>query len=233
MLKKLKNIVKNLLAISWVRKIYEGLNRIILEIFASNRFFATFYSAIGFVTFNREQFAVLKGRRNYYRNLKKNRLTHVELRRNIHRLEKGMIMQPRRPIFARDYIGETIDFYEQVVNQFCGNKDSMDVSEIQWSHNVLDRYFSTVDTGNKAIDDARKRYNETLETYSCSENEVKAPYLNKDRPKSNIKYDDLLKLAMQRRSVRWFQQKKVPRKLIDKALLVGRQSPTACNRMPY
>jgi nitroreductase len=38
---------------------------------------------------------------------------------------------------------------------------------------------------------------------------------------------------MQRRSVRWFLDKKVPRKLIDQALLVARQAPSACNRLPY
>lgn len=233
MLKKLKNIVKNMLAVTWIRNAYVGVTRAFLEIFASNRILATIYSIFGFITFNREQYGILRGRRNYYRNLKMNRLTHVELRRNIHRLEKGMIMQPKRPIFARDYINETIDFYEQAVNQFCDSKESLDVSEIQWANNVLERYFSTVDTGDKAIDSARKRFNETLATYSCDSKEEKAPYLYKDRAQSNINYEDLLKLAMQRRSIRWFKQKKVPRKLIDKALMVGRQSPTACNRMPY
>jgi nitroreductase len=46
-------------------------------------------------------------------------------------------------------------------------------------------------------------------------------------------YDQLLNLAMTRRSVRWFLQKPVPRDEIDRALLVARQSPTACNRLPY
>ena len=33
--------------------------------------------------------------------------------------------------------------------------------------------------------------------------------------------------------MRWFEQRPVPRELVDKALLVGRQSPSACNRLPY
>lgn len=233
MLKKLKSLVKNTLAVSWIRKIYEGSNRLVFEIFASNRLFATIYSIPALATFNREQFAVLRGRRNYYRNLKKDRLSHVELRRNIHRLEKGMIMQPRRPVFARDYIGETIDFYEEAIRQCSIDKASMDQSELEWAHDVLRRYFTVVETGDTLVDDARARFEQTLDNFSSQSDVSKTPFAYKDRVQSGVSYDDLLKLSMQRRSVRWFEQKKVPRSLIDKALLVGRQSPTACNRLPY
>ena len=233
MLKKLKNLVKNLLAISWVRGVYVGMNRAVLEVVGSSRLLSIPYTFLGFMTFNREQFAVLKGRRNYYRNLKKSRLSHVELRRNIHRLEKGMIMRPRRPIFGRDYIGETIDFYEEAIAQCSVNADSMDSGELMWAHDVMTKYFETVEAGDKLVDDARRRFEETKDTFSSKDDDKKAPYARKDSVKSNVEYNDLLDLAMQRRSVRWFEQKPVPRELVDKALLVGRQSPTACNRMPY
>lgn len=232
MLKKAKKIAKQLLAVGFIRKTYNKLNRLTLEVAASNRLFGTLYSIPGLITFNREQFAVLRGRRNYYRNLTKDRATHVELRRNIHRLEKGMIMQPRRPIFARDYIGETIDFYKQAVRQYSDDKTSMDADEMAWAYSVLNRYFETVSAGDPSVDSAKKQFLETAEMYKSSQTD-KAPFVRKEGAKSNVAYDDLLKLAMQRRSVRWFQKKKVPRELIDKALLVGRQSPTACNRQPY
>lgn len=233
MLKKLKNLAKNLLAVSWIRKTYESLNRVILEFFGAHRFLSIPYSMLGFLTFNREQYAVLRGRRNYYRNMKRNRLTRVELRRNIHRLEKGMTMQPRRPIFARDYIGETMAFYEEMIRQ-CGEApDSMDESEMAWSHDVLMKYFELATGENKLVDDAREKFEGTLKIYSPESERPKAPFLRKDGAKSDIKYEDLLALSMQRRSVRWFEQKPVPRELIDKALMVGRQSPTACNRQPY
>lgn len=233
MLKKLKKIIKNLLAITWIRKTYETINRSILEVFASNRFFAAIYSVIGILTFNREQYAVLRGRRDYYRNYKKDRSSSVELRRNIHRLEKGMIMRPRRSIFARDYIGETIGYYEQVASRCSNSKSVMDATELQWAHDVLGRYFSLVEAGDRVIDDARRRYDNTLGSYVCDNYEVKAPHSHKDGQKCSISYDEMLKLSMQRRSVRWFKDKKVPRKLIDQALMVGRQSPSACNRLPY
>src|SRR5690606_18478624 len=90
MLQKLKKTVKDVLAVPAVRKAYEAGNRAVLGTVGSNRLAATLYSFPGFATFNREQYAVLAGRRAYYAHLNQARPTHVELRRNIHRLEKGI-----------------------------------------------------------------------------------------------------------------------------------------------
>jgi len=49
----------------------------------------------------------------------------------------------------------------------------------------------------------------------------------------NINLDDLRNLAIRRRSVRWYQNKKVPRKLIDEAIKVAIMAPSACNRIPF
>lgn len=233
MLKKAKKIVKNLLAVPAIRNAYNLANRTTLEVFASNRVLATIYTIPGFLTFNREQYAVLRARRNYYRNLTRERDTHVELRRNIHRLEKGMTMQPRRAIFARDYIGETIDFYEQAIAQCSANPSSIDQTEIQWAHDVLQRYFGIVESGDSMVDDARQRFHATQDTYRPEGDGEKAPFTRKETELSSVSYEDMLQLAMQRRSVRWFQDRPVPRELVDKALMLGRQSPTACNRLPY
>lgn len=233
MLKKLKKLAKDLLANQYIRSAYNSFNKAILTVFSSSRFLAGLYSLLGFFTFNREQYAVMRGRRNYYANLKKNRLTHVELRRNIHRLEKGIIMQPRRPVFARDYIDETIDFYEEAIKQYNVDNGSMDKTELEWAHDVLKQYFSLAAADDRIVERARSRYAETLKSFTVNSKIEKSPFLRKNKKKAGVAYDDLLDLAMQRRSVRWFGQKQVPRELIDKALMVGRQSPTACNRLPY
>ncbi len=117
MISKLKRIAKKLLAIPTVRKAYVGANRAVLEVGGSSRLGATLYALPGFVTFNREQWAVLSGRRTYYANLKRSRTSHVELRRNVHRLEKGILMRPRRDAFARDYIVETVEFYRAALRR--------------------------------------------------------------------------------------------------------------------
>lgn len=232
MIGKLKKIAKDLLAVPAVRKVYEGSTRAVLTVAGSHRATATAYSLPGFVTFNREQYAVLSGRREYYRQLSKSRPTHVELRRNIHRLEKGMSMQPRRPIFARDYIEETVDFYGVAVRG-VGTKRAIDHDELLWAREVLTEYFEIVETGDAGVDRARAAF-EAIPVPEGETNGVPMrPYPQRDIKPSDIRYDQLLALAKQRRSIRWFEDRAVPRELVDQALLVARESPTACNRLPY
>jgi len=231
MLNKLKNIAKQLLAIVWVRRIYEGTMRVVLEVLAANRLLSLIYSILSIPTFNREQFAVLRGRRDYYRNLVRERASRTELRRNVHRLEKGILMRPRRQVFALDYLVETIEFYERAVANYARG-GTVDEGEMLWAYGVLNSYFSLVDKENPIVSHAFARFDATTAAFN-PEDASKQPYRRADTPMSNVTYEDLLALAMQRRSVRWFEKRPVSRDLIDKALLVGRQSPTACNRLPY
>lgn len=232
MLKKLKELAKRLLAIVWVRRTYEAAMRSVTELFGAHRLLSIPYSILTFATFNREQFAVLRGRRDYYRNLSRSRRSHTELRRNVHRLEKGISMQPRRAVFALDYLTETIEYYEHAVAHRNDAHNGTDTSELTWAHNVLADYLSIVDNTNPVVADAAARFHATRSSFHPDEL-LHKPFRRADGAISTVRYEDLLDLAMQRRSVRWFKQEMVPRELIDKALLVGRQGPTACNRLPY
>ncbi len=228
MLKRLKRIAKNLLAITWIRRTYEAVNRLFLETFGSSRILSHLFFVFSFLTFNREQSAVLRGRRNYYRNKRRDRVSRVELRRNVHRLEKGIIMRPRRDVFARDYITETVEFYEFAAEQCKRAPDSMEPSEMQWAHNVLTEYFR-VNTGTHPVVDAARARFQAIDF--VPEGGERVPYVK--RRLSDVSYEQIHDLAMQRRSVRWFEQRPVERELLDKAMLVARQAPTACNRLPY
>lgn len=231
MLNRLKSIAKQLLAIVWIRRTYEAVLRAVLEVLAANRLFSLLYSVLSIPSFNREQFAVLRGRRDYYRNLGKVRATRTELRRNVHRLEKGILMQPRRPVFALDYLVETVEFYERAVDQHAEGAEG-DMGELTWAFGVFNHYFSIVDGGNPVVAGAKARFEATRARFNPADDR-KVPYRRADSAHSAATYDDLLSLAQRRRSVRWFEQRPVPRDLVDKALLVGRQSPSACNRLPY
>ncbi|MCW5579986.1 MAG: nitroreductase family protein [Luteimonas sp.] len=232
MLKQLKELAKRLLAVAWIRKTYEGTVRAAAELFGAHRLLSIPYSILTFPTFNREQFAVLRGRRDYYRNLSRQRRSRTELRRNVHRLEKGISMRPRRPVFALDYLGETIEFYEGAIASGSEAEGGVEAAELTWAHNVIADYFSIVDPAHPVVAAAKARFDATLPRFSPSQLEHR-PYRRADGATSAASYDDLLALALQRRSVRWFRQEKVPRELIDQALLVARQAPTACNRLPY
>lgn len=232
MLRQLKELAKRLLAIAWVRKTYQALVHGSAEVFGAHRLLSIPYSIMTFPTFNREQFAVLRGRRDYYRNMSRQRRSRTELRRNVHRLEKGISMRPRRPVFALDYLDETIEFYEKAITAGTAEAGGIEAEELTWAHNVLTDYFSIVDPANPLIAAAKTRFDSTLVHFSPARHDHK-PYRRADGVFSAASYGDLLDLALQRRSVRWFTPDPVPRDLIDQALLVGRQAPTACNRLPY
>ncbi|WP_341856568.1 hypothetical protein [Brachybacterium sp. GPGPB12] len=58
MLDRLKKIAKDLLAITWIRRTYEVVNRGFLESFGSNRILTHLFFAVNPLAFNREQSAV-------------------------------------------------------------------------------------------------------------------------------------------------------------------------------
>lgn len=230
MLVQLKLIAKGLLAIGWVRVLFETVQRTALEVAGASRPLAHAYYLLNAFTFNREQAAVARGARNYYRNTGTDRQSHVELRRNIHRIEKGLTMIPRRNLFAADFVAETIGFYEVGVRQVFAAPSSLDVLEIQWAHDVLEAYFAACTAQHPVIDKARARFQSLPWERG---NQGLAPTPKAARGNSLITLEQFEELAAQRRSVRFFEQRPVPRELIDRALAIGAQAPTACNRMPY
>lgn len=226
---RLKRLAKRLLAVRFFRRLYNGTTRAFLAFGGSSRLTATIYSWFGWFTHNREQYAVLAGRRAYYRNLKRHRPSHVELRRNIHRLEKGLLMRPAREVFARSYIDEAVEFYAHALSR-PDTLEGQDDGETEWAHDVLTRYFSVVSATDPVIAKAKDAF-ESLPAPASPGSHF--PYPVSELKATDITYQQMLDLALNRRSVRWFEDKPVPRKLIDQALLVARQSPSACNRLPY
>lgn len=233
MLGRAKRLAKDALAVPRVRRGYERAQRSVLNVFGSSRAAATAYSVPGLATFNREQYAVLAGRRRYYASLgNSERSTHVELRRNVHRLEKGILMEPRRAVFARDYIGETVEFYAAALRE-SATPTTIDAAERAWAHEVLDEYFALVDDSDVIVEKARALFASLPAPEPLDDGAVRRPYRHDQIRRSDVTYDQLLALAKQRRSTRWFEPRPVPRDLIDKAIVVGREGPTACNRLPY
>lgn len=180
--------------------------------------------------FKREHHAVLKGKVKHLKEEKTEKSNFYTLIRNTHRIEKGLLMKPRRPIFALDYIGKTTDVF---LNVWKNNEKK--TTQYKWFRDVLDEYFKT--SGNHPI---VERYSEKFyEIFKDSPIEkghevIKSiPYYRLDNEKPIISFDDFYKLTRYRRSVRWFLDQKVPRELIDKAILAANQSPSACNRQPF
>ena len=59
------------------------------------------------------------------------------------------------------------------------------------------------------------------------------PYPASLRPISNITIDELSRLYARRRSVRWFEDRPVPSRLIRRVVTAALSAPSACNRQPY
>lgn len=176
--------------------------------------------------FRREQSAVLAGREQYIRELTELRSTSALLRRNTHRLEKGLIMRPRKAVFGANYITETVAIFRR-----ASEAGSFDPNELQWSFDVISAFFDAVEVGrNSTIDEARSVF-EQLAADLATENRV--PYRHADLPPSEISFEQLEVLFRRRRSVRWFQDKPVSEALLKEAVRVAAYAPSACNRLPY
>jgi nitroreductase len=149
------------------------------------------------------------------------------LRRNIHRIEKGLIMSPRREVFALDYIDETVAAYVELMRE-CEREYA---AELKWFHDVLSEYFNAT-TSHAVIDEARVKF-EKAELNSSSSVQASVPMARQEYELADISYEDFYKLCKQRRSVRWYRDDPVPRELVDKAIAAAAQSPSACNRQPF
>jgi nitroreductase len=169
---------------------------------------------------------VMAGKLRYYRKNAARAVNLYLLRRNVHRLEKGLMMQPRRPVFAAGYI-------DQAVEGLRVATDGEDLVLLRWAHDVLAEYFAvTIPT--PATDVARVAFAKVAEAVQARIEptpEPSIPYaLKKARP---IDIDAFRRLATERRAVRWFKPDPVDRRLVEEAMEVALLSPSACNRQPF
>src|SRR5690606_28964049 len=134
------------------------------------------------------------------------------LRRDTHRLEKGFLMRPRRPVFAEGYIEETTLAFSRVVAASTEPEEAGGPAEpdplLLWADDVLGEYFCVV-ADTEVIRKCRDKYRETRARMNSGgeclvHTELRIPYRRLDgRPEISI--DDLAAMAKQRRSVRWFE----------------------------
>jgi nitroreductase len=151
------------------------------------------------------------------------------LRRNVHRVEKGLTMRPVRNQFATDYIGTTVDAFRGGV---ASGALKTAQPEFNWMYSVLSSYFDVTATStHPAIIRARSTFRDALAAIDPGSAQSGPHPAIPLVP--TVKIDDFEALAMGRRSVRWFTSESVSRDLVDRAVQIAAESPTACNRQPY
>lgn len=207
-----------------------------LVLFQHHGILSSLYYALFSRKFEQEHKAVLLGRKAYREKLIKIGDSCVLLRRNIHRLEKGLIMRPRREVFAEGYIYETVNCYKDAVES-----PQLAINEKKWATDVLDEYFKVVGSST-LTDKAREIYRFTYKNLLDGQDTASSflpqlssfkPYSYEQLPKNDISFEQIRRLFIRRRSVRWYQNKHVPIKLVQRAANIASFAPSACNRQPY
>lgn len=189
---------------------------------------ASYYYAIFSADFAREQTAFLAGVHAYEESLNAPSGTSALIRRNVHRLEKGLLMRPRRIPFATDYIGQTVEAFVRAQDGV-----GVDTSERNWAIDVLQEYFR-VHEEEQVVEKWKNLFmRANAEVASCIERPSQTPYLRDLSVSCGVTSAQLLTLAQRRRSVRWFLPKAVDREIIDRAVEIGTLAPSACNRQPF
>jgi len=182
--------------------------------------------------FMREIFAVVEGIQGFKTNsVNSDESSRAQLRRNIHRIEKGLIMKPRKSVFAKGYITETINLYESVLKS-----SNIGFDEWIWFSDVLDMYFGVVSHSEIIANNfelyQKIRFDE-IAPDSKTHSLKKVPYKASQRPDSSITFEDLEKLFKRRRSVRFFTKKKPDIEAIRNCVTLASEAPSACNRQPF
>ena len=220
-----------LLKPSQLKQLYKQLriffNQKILTICVKSSRLSSVYYAFFSSAMDRENQGVIYGKLQYQKSLTDIKEPQYLLRRNTHRLEKGLIMRPRRDTFALDYIEETVIAYQNLATTQKQKADAN--SELKWAYDVLKEYFSAV-KNHPVVDRARSIFEELDEIPGASKC---IPYQRDLDTSSSVDYEQFLALSHRRRSVRWYLQKPVPRELIDRAIFAAALSPSACNRQPF
>lgn len=203
--------------------IIEKITLLVYLFFSRLKLFSVIYYFFFNKSFQNEFYGILRGKVAF--NMRE--VNYFQLRRNIHRIEKGLLMKPRRDIFAKDYIIDTVTLFHLAIKVNEVNKEE----EIQWAFDVLTKYFEVV-RDDPIILRARNNFNNSANVKRF-ENNLYIPYCRTTNKNDIPDYKSLLNLSIQRRSVRWYLDKPVPRDLIDDALKIANFAPSACNRQPY
>lgn len=202
------------------------LSTLALQVFSVHPFLANVYYLFS-TKFGREHQAVLKGRLAFKQKQGLQGASHTLLRRNIHRIEKGLIMRPRKAVFALDYIQDTLEAFAAAVDN-----PSHCVDELRWACDVLSAYFQVCECNQSNWLAGKQRFL-VLSTQVGEAKGEDVPYEFTSKIDAKLTIEQFEALCVQRRSVRWFKDKKVDMSLIEQAVRCASLAPSACNRQPF
>src|SRR5690606_29890936 len=122
-----------------VKRVLTKIDTKISKICSRSRLLSSIYYCFLNSSFRREHQAVLIGKIRHLEEVKKESVNYFLLIRNTHRLEKGLLMRPRRPVFGKEFIGETVDTFGKIWSADLVESNQ----QMKWFHDVLFQYFTT------------------------------------------------------------------------------------------
>lgn len=145
----------------------------------------------------------------------------------IHGLEKGFVMPNRRSVWAKQHVQRIVDLYG-ILKQGC----RLEWKEtLVWATCVMNKYFQTVSM-DETVKAAHTRF-ERLRMYIDPKNGNWHPSPIPTGLRPTISIVDLIQFSQSRHSIRVFENRQVEKVVIDRAIMVARQAPSACNRQGF
>ena len=169
-------------------------------------------------SFLAEHFVVAKGVSRFN---KSHKSSSPLIRRNIHRIEKGLSSKSRKQSFAESYVLET-------VVEFANRFNTLESNEKNWTTAVLENYFEVTQSESENYLRAKSLFLDVAPSVSIDSKHK--PFLPKS---TEVTIESFRNLALSRRSTRWFLEAPVDVNLIKQALDVAIAVPSSCNRLPY
>lgn len=176
----------------------------------------------------RQEIKMLVAAKNDYLNKnKRHEINEFLLRRNIHRIEKGILMESKKDVFAIDYIKETVTlFYEYLQDEQYNN-----CSLSNWAFQVLKEYFRTV-KHTKEIISAKEIYEKCK--FVPTRCKISLPVSYSEYIRNINRSNEFEQLVYKRKSIRYFEiQHLFERDKLLKAIEIACQAPSSCNRQPF
>ena len=194
-------------------------------LFRLGRGYGLYYAVVS--RFTNQQRASIAGRVAFSTFVKQSNARSGFLRRHIHRLEKGLLMHPRKEVFALDYIGTTLDMFAQ-----CLADNAISDNERDWAFAVLTEYFAVVNKNHPVLRPFHIKFESVSEQYNLVYSDA-IPYASAKRTSHSVTYNQLNELCQYRRSVRYFDDKPVEQDKLEQAITLAAQAPSACNRQSF
>ncbi len=198
--------------------------RILIPVLSRSALIRKVYFSLFSDVFSSEMKMYILGRQHYLERSLFEQSNPSHLRRNIHRLEKGLMAENRRELFGADYLLET-------VHQFAYSVEELDQCTLNdWAFDVLQQYFQWSPKV-PFVEQASHIFTNVAYT-KLSPEVYRGPYVK--GPTDKELFTRFSTLAQSRKSVRSFVPGSVPSAdVLEKAVRLAALAPSSCNRQPF